>query len=75
MNSIKHYNVNRNRCFESVVDISGFIFQHVCEFFGDVFPLVLLGILYQLRLVDGVVKAFDVIAESARVMFLVLDGA
>jgi hypothetical protein len=67
--------VNRNWCFESVVNISGFVFQHVYEFFGDVFSLVLLGILYQLRFVDGVVEAFDLIAESARVMFLVLEGA
>jgi hypothetical protein len=42
--------------------------------FGDVFPLILLGIVYQLGFIDGVVEALDVIAESAGVVFLVLSG-
>jgi hypothetical protein len=59
---------------ELVVDISGFLLEKVHKFFGDVFPLILLGIVYQLGFVDGVVEALGVVAESAGVVFLVMCG-
>lgn len=60
---------------ELIVDIANLIFQHAYEFFGDVFSLVLLGVVCQFRLLDGVIEALDVVAESTETMLLVLGGA
>ena len=58
--------------FEPIVYVVNLLLN---KLFGDVFPLVLLSIVYQLRLVDGVIETLDVVAESAGVVFLVLNGA
>jgi hypothetical protein len=60
--------------FKSVVDIMGFLFQHIHKLFDNVFSLMLLGIVYQLGFVDGIVETLDVVTKSAGAVLLVLSG-
>ena len=61
--------------FEPIVYVSNFVLKKVYKLFGNVFSLMLLCIVYQLGFVDGIVETLNIVAKSAGVMLLILDGA
>ena len=61
--------------FEPIVYIANFLLKKVYKLFGNVFSLILLGIVYQLGFIDGIVETLNIVAKSAGIMLLVLGGA
>jgi hypothetical protein len=61
--------------FELIVYVANLLPKKVYKLCGNIFSLMLLGIVYQLGFVDGIVETLNIVAKSPGVMLLILDGA
>ena len=72
VDSIRGCHTDWDCLLKTFVYITDVLFQHLNELLADVFTLALLGVVGQFGFVDAVVETLDVVAESRRVMLLIL---